>query len=134
MCIIEIEKTGEVLGVELFVVNQVFITKDNERSEVRRLGKTITKGAAIKLAREIKRGIEDGGGQGVHIAYKTTLTPARSWAIIETLGGNYKLKTLAAADKAGDSIEQELYGTKEEAQAQFKQHLEELKKGGYFEK
>ena len=55
------------------------------------------------------------------------------WAIIETLNGNYKLKTLAAADKAGDSIELELFGTKEEAQEQFKQHLKELKKGGYFE-
>ena len=54
----------------------------------------------------------------------------QEWAIIETLNGNYKLKTLAAADKVGDSIELELYGTKEEAQKQFKQHLKELKKGG----
>jgi len=130
---IEIEKTGEVLGVELFVINQVFITKDNERGEVRRLDSTVTKKAAYKLAREIKRGIEYNSGQFVYIGYVETLTPATSWAIIETLNGNYKLKTLAAADKAGDSIELELYGTKEEAREQFKQHLRELIRGGYFE-
>ena len=64
---------------------------------------------------------------------KEKLGEQLAWAIVETLNGNYKLKTLAAADKAGDSIEQELFGTKEEAREQFKQHLKELKKGGYFE-
>ena len=61
MYIIEIEKTGEVLGVELFVINQVFITKDNERGEVRRLDSTVTKKAADKLAREIKESLYNGG-------------------------------------------------------------------------
>jgi hypothetical protein len=59
--IIEIEKTGEVLGVELFVINQVFINKDNERGEVRRLDSTVTKKAAYKLAREIKESLYNGG-------------------------------------------------------------------------
>lgn len=54
----------------------------------------------------------------------------QEWAAVQTINGNYKLKTLAAADKAGDSIEQEFYGTKEEAQQQFKQHLKQLKEEG----
>ena len=61
---------------------------------------------------------------------KEKLGEQLAWAAVQTINGNYKLKTLAAADKAGDSIEQEFYGTKEEAQQQFKQHLKQLKEEG----
>ena len=53
-----------------------------------------------------------------------------AWAIVETLNGNFKLKTLLAADKNNDSIELEIFGNKEAAKRQFKKHIKELKSGG----
>lgn len=88
-----------------------------------------------ELIEDVKLSIEELLHEELEESVKDYPSPFNSlaWAIVETLNGKYKLKTLAAADKAGDSIELELYGTKEEAQKQFKQHLKELKKGGYFE-
>ena len=60
MFIIEIKKTGVVLGVELFAINQVFISKQGKRGEVRRLAATVTMKAAQKVARTIKRNLYNG--------------------------------------------------------------------------
>lgn len=53
----------------------------------------------------------------------------KAYAMIETLNGNYKLKTLSEADKANDNVEIEFYGTNKEVKQQFKKHLKQLKKG-----
>jgi len=53
-----------------------------------------------------------------------------TYAIIETLNGNYILKHESKI-KVTDYIEQEIYAkTIEDAKVQFKQHMQELKQAG----
>ena len=61
MFTIEIQKTGEVFGIECYIINQVFIDEKGQRGEVRRLAKTVTQKAAVKLARTIKQGLYNEG-------------------------------------------------------------------------
>lgn len=50
------------------------------------------------------------------------------YAVVETLNGNYRLKSLEKAEASLDSIEMELYGdTMEDIKAQYKEHVKELK-------
>ena len=51
-----------------------------------------------------------------------------SYALIETLNGNYVLKQFDKI-KDTDSIEQEFYGTLDEVKKQSKEHINELNKG-----
>ena len=54
------------------------------------------------------------------------------YAIIITIDGNYRLKTLEKAEKAFDDIEMELYGdTLMDIKGQYKEHINELKQLGY---
>jgi histone acetyltransferase (RNA polymerase elongator complex component) len=62
----------------------------------------------------------------------TTNTTQLKYAIIQTINGNYRLKTLAKAEKACDSIEMELYGnTLDAIKCDYKAHMNELKELGF---
>ena len=54
---IEIKKTGEVMGVECFVINQVYYNNQGERAVIRRLGSTVTRKAAKALKKTIENSL-----------------------------------------------------------------------------
>ena len=54
-----------------------------------------------------------------------------SYALVETLNGNWVLKTVEKAEKNYDSIEMEFYGnTMEDIRAQKNEHLKMLRADG----
>ena len=52
---IEIKKTGEVMGVECFIINQVYTNDQGQRAVIRRLGQTVTRKAVNELSNMLKK-------------------------------------------------------------------------------